>query len=285
MSPKVAIVSGSNKGIGLAIVEGLLKSFEGVVYLTARDVGRGQEAVKLLNEKGLKPNFHQLDISDRSSIEAMRDHVVKAHGGIDILVNNAGIAFKNAATEPMHVQAKQTIAVNYFGTKQACEIFYPILKDGARVVNVSSSAGFLGNIPSQELKEKFASSDSALQVDELDRMMNDFIAACENGDHGEKGWPNSTYVVSKVGLSALTRIQNREMQNTRGKADIEINHVHPGYVDTDMTSHKGHLTPEQGAYAPLKLALSPPNSGVTGRYFWYTGEEIDWVHGQIPGRR
>lgn len=285
MSPKVAIVSGSNKGIGLAIVEGLLKSFEGVVYLTARDVGRGQEAVKCLNEKGLKPNFHQLDISDRSSIEAMRDHVVKAHGGIDILVNNAGIAFKNAATEPMHVQAKQTIAVNYFGTKQACEILYPILKDGARVVNVSSSAGFLGNIPSQELKEKFASSDSALQVDELDRMMNDFIAACENGDHSEKGWPNSTYVVSKVGLSALTRIQNREMQNTRGKADIEINHVHPGYVDTDMTSHKGHLTPEQGAYAPLKLALSPPNSGVTGRYFWYTGEEIDWVHGQIPGRR
>ena len=230
MSPKVAIVSGSNKGIGLAIVEGLLKSFEGVVYLTARDVGRGQEAVKFLNEKGLKPNFHQLDISDRSSIEAMRDHVVKAHGGIDILVNNAGIAFKNAATEPMHVQAKQTIAVNYFGTKQACEILYPILKDGARVVNVSSSAGFLGNIPSQELKEKFASSDSALQVDELDQMMNDFIAACENGDHSEKGWPNSTYVVSKVGLSALTRIQNREMQNTRGKADIEINHVHPGYV-------------------------------------------------------
>ena len=129
-----------------------------------------------------------------------------------------------------HVQAKQTIAVNYFGTKQACEIFYPILKDGARVVNVSSSAGFLGNIPSKELKEKFASSDSALQVDELDQMMNDFIAACENGDHSEKGWPNSTYVVSKVGLSALTRIQNREMQNTRGKADIEINHVHPGYV-------------------------------------------------------
>jgi len=86
-------------------------------------------------------------------------------------------------------------------------------------------------------------------------------------------------------LSALTRIQNREMQNTRGKADIEINHVHPGYVDTDMTSHKGHLTPEQGAFAPLKLALSPPNSGVTGRYFWYTGEEIDWVQGPIPGRR
>jgi len=285
MSPKVAVVSGSNKGIGLAIVEGLLKSFEGVVYLTARDVVRGQEAVKFLNEKGLKPNFHQLDISDKSSIEAMRDHVVKAHGGIDILVNNAGIAFKNAATEPMHVQAKQTIAVNYFGTKDACEILYPVLKDGARVVNVSSSAGFLGNIPSQELKNKFASSDSALQVDELDRMMNDFIAACENGDHSEKGWPNSTYVVSKVGLSALTRIQNREMQKTRGKADIEINHVHPGYVDTDMTSHKGHLTPEQGAYAPLKLALSPPNSGVTGRYFWYTGEEIDWVHGQIPGRR
>ena len=46
MSSKVAVVTGSNKGIGLGIVRALLKdpSFKGIVYLTARDKGRGEEA-------------------------------------------------------------------------------------------------------------------------------------------------------------------------------------------------------------------------------------------------
>ena len=73
--------------------------------------------------------------------------MTKEYGGgqcIDVLVNNAGFAFKNAATEPIHVQAKETIAINYFGTKQCCEALFPLLKDGARVVNISSSCGFLG---------------------------------------------------------------------------------------------------------------------------------------------
>jgi len=284
MGTKVAIITGSNKGIGFAIVQGLLKKFDGDVYLTARDVGRGQSAVQALNDQGFQPKFHQLDISDKASIETLKEHLLKTYGGIDILVNNAGFAFKNSATEPMHVQAKETIAINYFSTKQCCDILFPILKDGARVVNVSSSAGFLGHIPSPALKMKFAASDSSLQIDELDQLMNDFIAATEEGCHAAKGWPNSTYVVSKVGLSALSRIQNREMQKSRGQSGIAINHVHPGYVDTDMTSHKGHLTIEQGAMAPLKLALLPPKSDTTGKYFWYEGQEVDWVNGPLPGR-
>ena len=72
-APKVAVVTGSNKGIGFAIVEGLLKQkFPGDVYLTARDVKRGQDAVKKLNDLGLHPKFHQLDICDQSSIDAFK---------------------------------------------------------------------------------------------------------------------------------------------------------------------------------------------------------------------
>lgn len=64
------------------------------MYLTARDVNRGQEAVAKLNQLGLKPSFHQLEITDESSITKFRDHLVQNHGGIDILINNAAIAFK-----------------------------------------------------------------------------------------------------------------------------------------------------------------------------------------------
>ena len=47
--------------------------------------------------------------------------------------------------------------------------------------------------------------------------------------------------VNIVGWSALSRIQQRQMEQDP-RQDIVINHVHPGYVDTDMTSHKGILS-------------------------------------------
>jgi len=46
MSPKVAIVTGANKGIGLAVVRALCQQFEGTVYLTARNAELGQKAVE-----------------------------------------------------------------------------------------------------------------------------------------------------------------------------------------------------------------------------------------------
>ena len=60
----------------------------------ARDVGRGKTAVAELEKEGLKPNFHQLDISDTQSITALRDYLKEKYGGFDLLVNNAAIAYK-----------------------------------------------------------------------------------------------------------------------------------------------------------------------------------------------
>ena len=283
---RVAVVTGSNKGVGLGIVEGLCKKFDGHVYLTSRDEGRGIQSVEGLKAKGLFPHFHQLDITSKDSIMKLRDFLKEKYGGLDVLVNNAGIAFKNAATEPMSVQAKVTLATNYFATKQACEVLFPLLREGARVVNVSSSLGFLPKIgespASLELRKKLATSDSTLTTQELDDMMNDYVKSTEDGTFKEKGWPSSTYVVSKIGLSALSRIQNRELQAS-GKKDIALNHAHPGYVDTDMSSHKGPLTIEQGAKSSIYLALLEPGTAMTGKYIWYDCQEVDWVNGPCPG--
>ena len=91
-SSRVAVVTGSNKGIGFAIVRDLCKQFTGDVYLTARDEGRGKAAVALLNAEGLSPKFHQLDITSHESVEALKKFVLEKYGGIDVLVNNAGIS-------------------------------------------------------------------------------------------------------------------------------------------------------------------------------------------------
>merc|ERR1711973_728435 len=141
---KVAVVTGSNKGIGFAIVRALCKKYQGDVYLTSRDEGRGKDAVEALKKEGINPKFHVLDISNEETIVKLRDFMKEKYGGIDVLVNNAGIAFKQNATEPFAVQAKVTLATNYWANKRACEILFPLLNPGARVVNVSSSAGYLG---------------------------------------------------------------------------------------------------------------------------------------------
>lgn len=59
----------------------------------ARDVVRGRAAVEDLEKTGLRAKFHQLDVTDHSSIVQLRDFLQENYGGLDILVNNAGVAF------------------------------------------------------------------------------------------------------------------------------------------------------------------------------------------------
>ena len=95
---KVAVVTGSNKGIGFAIVRLLCKEFSGDVILTSRDERLGREAVLQLEGEGLKPGYCQLDITSTESIANLKTFLVQKYGGLDVLVNNAGIAFKSAST-------------------------------------------------------------------------------------------------------------------------------------------------------------------------------------------
>ena len=88
-------------------------------------------------------------------------------------------------------------------------------------------------------------------------------------------------MASKVGLSALSRIQQREFANDSRK-DIVVNHVNPGYVDTDMTNHKGPKTTEEGALSSIYCALLPPETSIRGKYIWHDCQVVDWVNGPKP---
>ncbi|CAG0899921.1 unnamed protein product [Darwinula stevensoni] len=232
--------------------------------------------------EGLKPGFHELDIDDEHSIENFSEFLKEKHGGLDVLVNNAAIAYKMASTAPFGEQAENTIRVNFYGTLNVCKALFPLLRPHARVVNVSSSAGFLRNVPDGELRKTLASSD--LDIQKLSALMDGFVKTAKEGMHREAGWPNSCYGVSKVGVSALTRIQQKEFDRD-SRPDIIVNHVHPGYVDTDMTSHKGPLTIEQGAVSSVYAALLPPNvEEPKGAYIWHDKQIVDWVNGPTPSR-
>lgn len=88
------------------------------------------------------------------------------------------------------------------------------------------------------------------------------------------GWGTSAYVISKVGITAVTKIYQRMFDSEKNQRNIKINSVHPGFVDTDMTNHKGVLTTEEGARAPLYLALADHN--LKGEYVWLDSTVADW---------
>lgn len=282
---RIAVVTGGNKGIGFAIVKELCAKFDGFVYLTARDEGRGKAAVEQLEKLGFSPKFHQLDIDDSKSIANFASYIKNTYGGLDALVNNAAMAYKMAATEPFGEQAENTIRVNFFANLAVCHALFPLLRPHARVCHVSSSAGHLSVINGDEpaasqLKAKLAAD--TLTEEELCDLMNQFVVAAKDGTSRKQGWSASTYCVSKVGISALTRIQQRAF-STDPREDLVVNCCHPGYVDTDMTSHKGPLTIEEGAACPSYLALLPPNiSEPKGAYLWHDKRVVDWT-GPSPG--
>ena len=139
MAVTVAIVTGSNKGIGYGIVKALCQKFQGDVYLAPRDQTRGSEAVAKLNKEGLQPKYHTLDVCDEQSILKLRDFMKEKYGGIDVLVNNAGIASAVDDENSFGEQAKTVLKTNYWANRKVSEILFDILNPGARVVNITSS--------------------------------------------------------------------------------------------------------------------------------------------------
>ncbi|KAL6710791.1 hypothetical protein ACN47E_007848 [Coniothyrium glycines] len=284
---RVGVVTGANKGIGLAIVRQLALQYPKspldngpfLIYLTARDQGRGEAAVKELEQdtqlkkaKALKAygglseiKFHALDITDSGSIRTLAQHLKQAHSdGIDFVINNAGIAMDGFDANIV----KTTIGCNYYSTLEACHTFLPLLKPSGRIVNVASMSGHLSKY-SDEIRHRFLNSKTE---DDVSSIMQDFTAAVEAGKEKEAGFPSAAYAVSKSGLIGGTKALARAEKEKGSK--ILINACCPGYVNTDMSKHNGTKTPDQGAQTPVLLALQDIE-GQTGT-FWQDEKQIEW---------
>ncbi|KAK6436553.1 hypothetical protein LTR95_007258 [Oleoguttula sp. CCFEE 5521] len=286
-SSKVAVVTGANKGIGLAIVLNLALDYPKsalnngplTIYLTARSAERGAEAVKTLtSESTLKQSgvledgktaitFATLDISQTKSIQSFRDFLKSEQpDGIDILINNAAVALQGFDSNVV----KETLETNYYGTLEALQDLLPLVRDGGRIVNVCSMAGSLSKY-SAELKQAF--NDAAgKDVPAVTALMEKFKRDVADEKEKERGWPSAAYAVSKAGEIAMTKVMAREEEG-RGRG-VLINACCPGYVNTDMSKGKGTKTPDEGAKTPVMLALQDIG-GNTG-LMWQSEKEVEW---------
>lgn len=130
-----------------------------------------------------------------------------------------------------------------------------------RVVNVSSGMSLRAlKSCSPELQQKFRSE--TITEEELVGLMNKFIEDAKKGVHAKEGWPNSAYGVTKIGVTVLSRIYARKLNEERREDKILLNACCPGWVRTDMTGPEATKSPEEGAETPVYLALLP--SGAEG---------------------
>jgi NAD(P)-dependent dehydrogenase (short-subunit alcohol dehydrogenase family) len=141
---KTALVTGANRGIGLAIVEALVEAGAGKVYAAARHTA---ELAPLVARHRGRVVALQLDVTSRNDIAA----AVEAASDTELLVNNAGVAAHvgGAFTDRQWIDAgRQEMEVNFFGTFAVTQAFAPVLaaNGGGAVVNLGSVASFV-NVP------------------------------------------------------------------------------------------------------------------------------------------
>ena len=193
----VAVVTGANRGIGLEVTR-RLADLGHVVYLGSRDLDAGRAAAAALHHPDLVHPI-ELDVGDRSTLDAAARRIADEHGNVDIVVNNAAIHYDSnqTASDPDLTIVGEALDVNLFGAWNTILAFADQLtvSGSGRIVNVSSGAGALTDMGA--------------------------------------GLP--AYRLSKVGLNALTRMFAAEL----GQAGVLVNSVCPGWVATDMGGSGG----------------------------------------------
>jgi NAD(P)-dependent dehydrogenase (short-subunit alcohol dehydrogenase family) len=142
VSGRTAVVIGGTSGLGRAIALGLAQVGANVVATGRRpDTGVTDEIRAL----GVRTLDVTCDVSRRSSVDGLRDAVVKEFNGADILVNCAGRTFRKPTKDVGEAEWNDLLDTNVTGMLRACQAFYEPLKASGRgrIVNVASLTTFV----------------------------------------------------------------------------------------------------------------------------------------------
>lgn len=139
LNGKVALVTGSGRGIGKAIARRLQEAGARVVLNDVDEAGLAQA-----REEGLGADAIVADVASRTQVQAMIDRIVAGQGRLDILVNNAGVEPKASLLEMTDQQWERTMAVNLTGVFLCTQIAARQMVqqgEGGRIIQIASIAG------------------------------------------------------------------------------------------------------------------------------------------------
>ncbi|MBH0193035.1 MAG: glucose 1-dehydrogenase [Nitrospira sp.] len=143
LSGKVAIVTGASNGIGRAIAERFAEDGAIVVINHSKSPEKAQQVVIGIQAKGGKAVAFQADMSRVSEARRLVRETAKQFGRLDILVNNAGRFMPKPLAETTEEDFDQVVALNAKGPYFAMQEAALVLKDGGRIVNISTDGTHL----------------------------------------------------------------------------------------------------------------------------------------------
>ncbi|XP_055619873.1 retinol dehydrogenase 13-like [Toxorhynchites rutilus septentrionalis] len=249
---KVAIVTGSNTGIGKETAMGLARRGASV-YMACRDLKKCEEAREDIVLETRNPNVYcrECDLASLQSVRKFVQQFKTERTRLDILVNNAGVMRcpRTLTKEGMELQ----LGVNHMSHFLLTNLLLDTLKQSApsRIVVVSSLAHTRGTINVKDLNSE------------------------KNYD------PATAYEQSKLANVLFTRELAKRLEGT----GVTVNALHPGVVDTELMRHMGLFniwfssilikpfvwpflkSPIYGAQTSLYAALDPDLEKVSGQYF------------------
>lgn len=245
MDTTLALVTGGNRGLGLATARALADQGTHVIIGARRDEA-GRLAAGRLREAGLLAEHVVLDVDDPASVRAAAHQVGCRHGRLDVLVNNAGILPEATASATEIVDAalfRRTFETNLFGAVSVIESFLPLLRsaDHPRIVNVSSTMGSLAD-----------------QADPTSPYYGTVVPA---------------YQASKAALNSLTIGLSKLLADS----GVVVTSVCPGFVQTDLApAAREHapLTAEEAATVVVDAALA--GAGTPSGRFLSAAGAVAW---------
>jgi 3-oxoacyl-[acyl-carrier protein] reductase len=142
---KVLLVTGSSRGIGAEMIKAFGKhGVQCVVNYVADAQGQNKRDAMNVADELKEPLVIECDVTQPAQVEAMMKQIQERHGGLDILVNNSGIIGDRTIKKMSMDEFESVIRVNLIGTFTVTQKAAAILRNGGRIINMSSVSGQLG---------------------------------------------------------------------------------------------------------------------------------------------
>jgi 3-oxoacyl-[acyl-carrier protein] reductase len=138
LTGKTALVTGGSRGIGRAIVERLATDGAAVVFSFVRHRAAAEEVVAAVRAAGATAHAVQADLGNPAEVQRLFDQAEEHLDGLDILVNNAAVVVTASVAEATEQDYDWLMAVNAKGVFFAMQQAARRLRDGGRIVNLSS---------------------------------------------------------------------------------------------------------------------------------------------------
>jgi 3-oxoacyl-[acyl-carrier protein] reductase len=136
---KTVLITGGSRGIGAAIARQLAGIGMNVVINYASNEGAANEVVRSITAAGGVAIAVEGDVSKFDQFARLFDQAELSFGGLDMLVNNAGLMFSTPIADVDEEKFDRLFAINVRGVLNGCKLAAKRLRDGGRIVNISTS--------------------------------------------------------------------------------------------------------------------------------------------------